>query len=74
MGGRWLGRSEIFAARDRKHESARQQRHVKRQAARAALVRTEEKSSLTDQVSSARVGPSREKEAGSAEEQPAKGQ
>ena len=63
---------EIFAARDRKLEAARQQRQLKRQATRAALVQTE-KSSLTDQVPSERVGPSRETEAGSAEEQPAEG-
>ena len=63
----------IFAARDRKLEAARQQRQVKRQAARAALVRTEEKSSLTDQIPFETVGPSRETEAGSAEEQPAGG-
>jgi hypothetical protein len=64
---------EIFAARDRRLEAARQQRQVKRQAARAALVRTEEKSSLTDQVPSERVGSSRETEGGSAEDQPAEG-
>jgi len=64
---------EIFAARDRKLEAARQQRQSKRQAARAALVPAEKKSSLTDQAPSERVGPSRETEAGSAEEQPAEG-
>ena len=62
---------EIFAARDRKLEAARQQRQGKRQAARAALVPAEKKSSLTDQAPPERVGPSRETEAGSAEEQPA---
>jgi hypothetical protein len=64
---------EIFAARDGKQEAARQKRQVKRQAVRAALVGTEGKSSLTDQAALARVGPSRETEAGSTEEQPAEG-
>ena len=66
---------EIFAARDRKLESARQQRQLKRQAARSAWVvaETAEKSLLTSPPPSERVGPSRETEAGSAEEQPAEG-
>jgi transposase InsO family protein len=67
---------EIFAARDRKLEAARQQRQAKRQAARAASVPAEEKpskSGLTDQTAAAKVAPSRETEAGSAEEQPAEG-
>jgi hypothetical protein len=64
---------EIFAARDRKLEAARQQRQSKRQAARAALVPADKTSSLTDPAASRRVGPSRETEAGSAEEQPAEG-
>jgi transposase InsO family protein len=64
---------EIFAARDRKLETARQRRQVKRQSARAALVGTEEKSPLTDQAPTEKVAPSRETEAGSAEEQPAEG-
>jgi len=64
---------EIFAARDRKLEAARQQRQAKRQAARAALVPAGKKSPLTDQAPSERIAPSRETEAGSAEEQPAEG-
>jgi putative transposase len=67
---------EIFAARDRKLEAARQQRQIKRQAGRAALVPAEEKtpqSGLTSQTAAARVAASRETEAGSAEEQPAEG-
>jgi transposase InsO family protein len=67
---------EIFAARDRKLEAARQQRQVKRQAAKAALVLAEEKtqtSGLTHHTAAARVATSRETEAGSAEEQPAEG-
>jgi hypothetical protein len=64
---------EIFAVRDRKLETARQRRQVKRQSARAALVGTEEKSPLTDQAPTEKVAPSRETEAGSAEEQPAEG-
>jgi len=67
---------EIFAARDRKLETARQQRQSKRQAARAALLPDVEKpprSDLTSQAAAASVAPSRETEAGSAEEQPAEG-
>ena len=67
---------EIFAARDRKLEAARQQRQVKRQAARAVLVPDVEKpqrSDLTTQAAAVSVAPSRETEAGSAEEQPAEG-
>jgi len=62
-----------LTAETRKLEAASQQRQVKRQAARAALVHTEEVSSLTDQVPSEKVGPSRETEAGAADEQPAEG-
>ena len=65
--------SEIFAARDRKLEAARQQRQGKRQAARAALVPAEEKANLTGPSAGAMMAPSRETEAGSAEEQPAEG-
>jgi hypothetical protein len=64
---------EIFAARDRKLETARQQRQLKRQAARSALAAAAGKSSLTNPIPSESVGPSRETEAGSAEEQPAEG-
>jgi hypothetical protein len=64
---------EIFAARDRKLEAARQQLQAKRQAARGALLAPEQKSSLTARAPSGRVGPSRDTEAGSAEEQPAEG-
>jgi transposase InsO family protein len=64
---------EIFAARDRKLEAARQQRQGKRQAARAALVPAEEKANLTEPPAGAMMAPSRETEAGSAEEQPAEG-
>jgi transposase InsO family protein len=64
---------EIFAARDRKLETARQQRQSKRQSARAALVRPEEKANLTGPPAGAMIAPSRETEAGSAEEQPAEG-
>ncbi len=64
---------EIFAARDRKLEAARQQRQGKRQAARAALVPAEEKANLTGPSAKAMMPPSRETEAGSAEEQPAEG-
>ena len=51
---------EIFAARDRKLEAARQQRQVKRQAARAALVPDVEKpprSDLTSQDRGCQSGP-----------------
>ena len=65
--------SEIFAARDRKLEAARQKRQGKRQAARAALIRPEERKNLTGQPAVAMMPPSRETEAGSAEEQPAEG-
>jgi putative transposase len=64
---------EIFANRDRKLEAARQQRQGKRQAARAALVGPEEKTNLTGPPAGAMLAPSRETEAGSAEEQPAEG-
>jgi putative transposase len=64
---------EIFAARDRKLEAARQQRQGKRQAARAALVPAEEKANLTGRSAGAMMAPSRQTEAGSAEEQPAEG-
>jgi len=64
---------EIFAARDRKLEAARQQRQGKRQAARAALVPAQEKANLTGPSAGAMMAPSRETEAGSAEEQPAEG-
>jgi len=67
---------EIFAARDRKLEAARQQRQSKRRAARAVPAPTEEKplqADLTNPTTAARVAPSRETEAGSAEEQPAEG-
>jgi len=64
---------EIFAARDRKLEAARQQRQGKRQAARAALVPAEENANLTGPSAGAMLAPSRETEAGSAEEQPAEG-
>jgi putative transposase len=64
---------EIFAARDRKLEAARQQRQGKRQAARAALVPAQEKANLTGPSAGAMLAPSRETEAGSAEEQPAEG-
>jgi putative transposase len=67
---------EIFAARDRKLEAARQQRQVKRRAARVIPAPAEEKSLKSDSTNPtavARVAPSRETEAGSAEEQPAEG-
>jgi transposase InsO family protein len=67
---------EIFAARDRKLEAARQQRQSKRRGARAVPAPTEEKplqADLTNPTTAARVAPSRETEAGSAEEQPAEG-
>jgi transposase InsO family protein len=64
---------EIFAARDRKLEAARQQRQGKRQAARAALVPAQEIANLTGPSAGAMMAPSRETEAGSAEEQPAEG-
>jgi hypothetical protein len=67
---------EIFAARDRKLEAARQQRQSKRRAARAVSAPVEEKpsqSDLTNQTAAAKVAASRETEAGSAEEQPAEG-
>jgi hypothetical protein len=64
---------EIFAARDRKLKAARQQRRIKRQAARERIVAAYEKSSLTKPTPFARVRPSRETEAGSAEEQSAEG-
>ena len=67
---------EIFAARDRKLEAARQQRQVKRRAARAIPAPAEEKpgnAGLTIPPAAVKVAPSRETEAGSAEEQPAEG-
>jgi hypothetical protein len=67
---------EIFAARDRKLEAARQQRQVKRRAARVVPAPTEAqpaKADLTNPTAAARVVASRETEAGSAEEQPAEG-
>jgi hypothetical protein len=67
---------EIFAARDRKLEAARQQRQSKRRAARAVPAPVQEKtqtSGLTNQTAAARVATSSETEAGSAEEQPAEG-
>jgi transposase InsO family protein len=64
---------EIFAARDRKLEAARQQRQGKRQAAWAALVPAQEKANLTEPPAGSMMAPSRETEAGSAEEQPAEG-
>ena len=65
---------EIFAVRDRKLESARQHRQAKRQAARENFPLSSGPSSLTTQAAPERIGPSRETEAGSAEEQPAEGQ
>jgi len=67
---------EIFAARDRKLEAARQQRQVKRRAARAIAAPAEEKpgnAGLTIPPATVKVAPSRQTEAGSAEEQPAEG-
>lgn len=64
---------EIFAARDRKLEAARQQRQGKRQAARAAVARPTGKTNLTEPPAGAMIAASRETEAGSAEEQPAEG-
>ena len=70
---------EIFAARDRKLEAARQQRQSQRRAAMAMPAAEEEKpsqpqkSGLTHQTPAVKVAMSRETEAGSAEEQPAEG-
>ena len=48
---------EIFAARDRKLEAARQKRQGKRQAARAALAGPTEKTSLTEPSAGAMIAP-----------------
>jgi transposase InsO family protein len=65
--------NEIFAARDRKLEAARQQRQAKRQVARAAtFVQTDPKPILPNAVASEKLNLSSQTEAGSAGEQPAK--
>ena len=64
---------EILAARDGKLEAAGQERQGKRKAARAALALPKEKTNLTEPLAGAMMAPSRETEAGSAEEQPAEG-
>lgn len=67
---------EIFAGRDRKRAEARQQRQVKRRAAKAngaAAVETEKKPNLTNQAAVVIISPPCEADPGSAEEQPAEG-
>jgi hypothetical protein len=64
---------EMFAARDRKLEAARQQRQVKRQAARERIVAAYGKSAFTEQAAPERVGPSPEADTGSGEAQPTEG-